>query len=640
MLNHMRALSQNWKGRLILGSVLTVMIIAFAIFGIGDRFTNFNASELARIGDKRITVDQYRFAYQNQLTQLQEKERRGITNEEARAMGLDRQVLYRLLSDAVVDQEAAKLGLAVGNEAIARTIYNDEAFRGASGKFDRMRFASLLQDARMSEASYVAQQRGLILRNEVEDAVVGDLSVPKALVDEIRRYKAEVRDFDFFILPPSAAGALPTPTPDQLKSFYEAHVAKFQAPEYRKLVVLSVVPANLIKPDAVSDADVKKRYDDMKTERFVTPERRAIQQLVFANDASAEAAKAKLDKGESFDKLAADEKKSASDISLGTVKRSELEDPAVADAAFALPQGGTSGLVKGKFGKVIVHVSKILPKREQSLMEVSGQLKDEIAIIRANQEARHIRDTIEDQRTGGKTLTEAAATVGQKVRVIDAIDAQGRDKAHHPVEGLVDGPRLLKAAFSTDVGADTEMLTTSNNGYVWYEVAGITPAHQLPQNEVTAEVEAGWKAQETGKRLADMADKLVEAMRAGKPIAEVAAGVAAGAAKVDVMRAVNMSREGSPQLPAIAVGTAFQTPVGGAGSTALPGRGRIVFKVTAARVPPADPNDKEFAKLMDDVKSGLSNDLLAQYLQMVQREVGVTINQNALRTALGEDAGS
>lgn len=636
MLNHMRALSQNWKGRLILGSVLTVMIIAFAIFGIGDRFTNFNGSELARIGDKRITVDQYRFAYQNQLTQLQEKQRRAITNEEARAMGLDRQVLYRLLSDAVVDQQAGKLGLAVGNEAVAQTIYNDEAFRGASGKFDRMRFASLLQDARLSEASYVAQQRGLILRNEVEDAVVGDLTVPKALVEEIRRYKAEVRDFDFFILPPGEAGTLPAPTADQLKAFYEAHVAKFQAPEYRKLVVLSVVPANLVKPEAVSDADVKKRYDEMKNDRFVTPERRTVQQLVFADDASAAAAKAKLDKGVGFDKLAADEKKSASDVSLGTLRRSEFPDPAVADAAFALPEGGTSAPVKGKFGTVIVHVTKILPQREQSLMEVSAQLKNEIAIIRANQEARHIRDTVEDQRTGGKTLAEAASAAGQKVRVIDAIDAQGRDKAHHPVEGLVDGPRLLKAAFSTDVGADTEMLTTNNNGYVWYEVAGIMPAHQLPQADVTAEVEAGWRAQETGKRLATMGDKLVEALKSGKPIADVAAQ----AGKVDLMRATNMSRQGSPQLPALAVGAAFQTPVGGAGSAPLPGRGRIVFKVVAARVPPADPKDTEFAKLMDDVKTGYSNDLLAQYLQLVQREVGVSINQNALRTALGEDAGS
>ena len=147
MLNQMRALSRNWIGRSIMGLVLGFIIFSFAIWGIGDRFTNFNASELAKIGSTRITVDQYREAYQNQLQQLQQKEKRGITNEEARRLGLDRQVLYRLLSDAVLDQEAAKLGLAVSDDSIARTIVKDDAFKGATGQFDRMRFAALMQNA-------------------------------------------------------------------------------------------------------------------------------------------------------------------------------------------------------------------------------------------------------------------------------------------------------------------------------------------------------------------------------------------------------------------------------------------------------------------------------------------------------------
>ena len=84
----------------------------------------------------------------------------------------------------------------------------------------------------------------------------------------------------------------------------------------------------------------------------------------------------------------------------------------------------------------------------------------------------------------------------------------------------------------------------------------------------------------------------------------------------------------------------FDLAVGKAGSSTGPDRGRFVFKVKAARVPPIDPKDTDFTKLMDQVKNGLENDMLSQYLVQVQKEIGVAINQKALQSALGGDAGS
>ena len=636
MLNQMRALSRNWIGRSIMGLVLGFIIFSFAIWGIGDRFTNFNASELAKIGTTRITVDQYREAYQNQLQQLQQKEKRGITNEEARRLGLDRQVLYRLLSDAVLDQEAIKLGLAVSDDSIARTIVKDDAFKGATGQFDRMRFAALMQNAGLTEASYVRQQRGLILRQDVIDAVLGGLPFPQATKDQIHRYQAEVRDADFFVLPSSAAGTVPPPSDADLKTFYDQHASVFVAPEYRKLLVLSIVPANLVKPDAVTDDEVKTRYEQMKTARFIVPEKRTVDQLVFSDLKAAAAAKAKLDAGESFDKLVAEEKKSPADVSLGTVSKGEFADPAVGDAAFALADGATSAPVRSQFGTVLVHVGKIFPMRQQPLMEVSAQLKDEIAIIKANQQSRKLRDSIEDQRTAGKTLTEAAATVGLKPQTINAIDAQGRDAAHKPIEGLLEGPKLLKAAFATDVGADTEMISTANSGNVWYEVAGVDPAHQLSLAAVKPQAELGWRETEIDRRLAAASDKLVAAINGGKTLEAVAAGTGSP----QILAGTNISREGGPNMPPTVAGAMFDLQVGKAGSSTGPDRGRFVFKVKAARVPPLDPKDADFTKLMDQVKNGLENDMLSQYLVQVQKEIGVAINQKALQSALGGDAGS
>ena len=634
MLNQMRALSQNFFGRAIMALVLGFIILSFAIWGIGDRFTNFNADELASVGSTKITVEQYRSAYQSELQQLQEKAKRGITNVEARRMGVDRHVLSRLLSNAILDQEARKLGLAVGDSEIARTITQDPSFRGQNGQFDRDRFNQLLSENNLNEGMFVKEQRGLMLRRDVSDAAAGGIETPPAVKEAIFRYQSEVRDLTFFTLPPTAAGQVPAPTPTELQEFYDERPSAFTAPEYRKLAVLSIVPANLVKPDAVSADDIKKRYAEMKDARFFVPEKRTIDQLFFADPGAAAAAREKLDKGESFDSLLKDEKKSEADVTLGTQEKDQIGDKATAEAAFALPEGGTSQPVKTQFGTVIVHVAKIFPQRTRSLEEATPELQNEIAIIRARAQATKMRDAVEDQRTAGKTLAEAAASVGLKPRTIDAIDAQGFDKAHKPVEGLVDGPALLKAAFGSDVGADTEMLQTPDGSDAWYEVAGIDSAHKLPLAEVKPQIEAMWRQSETARRLAKESDAIVAELDAGKPIAEVAAAHG----KPDLYKATNVSRAGTPELPAPVASALFGVASGKAGSAAAAG-GRIVFEVEAARVPPMKPGDADFDKLMEQVKGGIGDDVLAQYLSEAQREIGVKLKPNAL-SAIGDDGSS
>ena len=637
MLNQMRALSQSWVGRSIMAVVLGFIILSFAIWGIGDRFTNFNADQLAQVGGTAITVDDYRQAYQDQLQRLQQQQKRGITNAEARALGLDRQVLSRLLRDAVLSSEAAKLGVVVGDRDVGKAIVADRLFKGEDGQFDANRFHELLRVNGLSEASYVREQRSTMQREDVADAVIGGLDLPAAMTSAIDRFRSEVRDATYFVLPPPAPASIPEPGDKELQSYYDRRPEAYTAPEYRKLTVLSIVPVDLVKAAAVSDEDVAKLYEETKAARFTTPEKRTLQQLVFVDTRAADAAKAKLVGGESFDALAADEKKSATDITLGTMTREEVGAKAVADAAFALHDGGTSAPVPSQFGPVLVHVSSIVPGRQQPLGEVAAQLRDELAVTRAKTEVTRLRDRIEDARGAGKTLAEAAAAVGLHARTIEAIDAKGYGRDGKPIEALVDGPAVLKAAFATDAGADTEVIPTTDGGDVWYEVAAVDPSRRLPLADVKGQVEADWRADETARRLAASADAIVAAIDGGKSVADQAA--ANGGAPVMVAR--DVGRTGGPALPRQTTAAFFDVPVGKAGSSAEPNGGRAIFKVDAARVPPPDLADATAAKMIAQVKVGLLDDVIAQYLSAVQSEVGVKVNQQALQSALGgDDSGS
>jgi peptidyl-prolyl cis-trans isomerase D len=635
MLEGLRAASQNWIGRTIMVIVMGFIILSFAIWGIGDIFGGFGANALAKVGAVTITTDAYRNAYQTDLQRMQANARRAITNEEAHRMGLDAQVLGQLVSDALLDQKARELGLAISDDQIAKAIVADDAFKGITGTFDPARFQALIRENGYTERSFVAYQRGVYLRREISEAVIGDLQAPQAMADAIHKYQSELRSIDYVTLTPAAAGDIPAPTEDQLKTFFEARRGYYETFETRNLVLLSLDPASLAKPEAVSDADAEKRYDEVKAQRYTAPEKRTIAQIVFPTAAEAAAAKAKIDAGASFDAIAAERKLTAADISLGTVARSALVDKAVAEAAFALPEGGVSAPVTARFGTALLHVTAIVPATVKPFAEVAPAIKQEIATQRAKADIVRLHDSIEDQRASGKTLSEAAKSVGLTTRQLDGVDARGRDKAGKPVPDLPDAQPLLKAAFASDVGVDNDTLATPAGGYVWFEVTGIDPAHRQSLDEVKDQLAKDWTSNEIVEKLAAKARDMVKEVDGGKAFADVVA--ANGGA--DIHHVADVKRAGGAGLSSADVVQVFNTGVHGAGS-AEDGENRVVFQVLDSSVPPLDKDDAQLKALMAQVKPGLLDDVLAQYLGRLRATFGVTVNNQALQGAIGAAEGS
>ncbi len=218
MLQSMRASAQGLSGRIIMALLMSLIILSFAIWGIGDIFRGFGANNLAQVGSIEIGADTYRNAYQTELQHLQRLERRNITNEEAHQYGLDRQVLSRLVGKAALDDQARRMGLAVSDEAIKSTIVNDDNFKGMTGQFDKQMFDAFLRDEGFTEKSYLRLQRGVLERREITDTLSTGLQLPKALLEAIHHYQTETRSVDYVLFPNAAAGP-PPPSQEELKTF-------------------------------------------------------------------------------------------------------------------------------------------------------------------------------------------------------------------------------------------------------------------------------------------------------------------------------------------------------------------------------------------------------------------------------------
>ena len=628
MLQSIRNAAQGFVGRVIMSVVMGLIIISFAIWGVGDMLRGFTSSTVATVGGQSISDQAFRNAYQDVLTNYQRRMHANLTNEQAHAYGIDAQVLQQLITETALDVRSRALGLGISDDALAAAIRQSSEFKDASGQFSPAAFEQAMRDQGVNERGYLANMRRSILAGFLQGALSLNMTAPRVVTEAEAKYDSETRGIDYYALPAAAAGDIPAPSDDALKAYYNDRKADYEAPEYRSMNILSLEPEMLAKPESVSDADARAFYEKEKDTRFGTPEKRKLQQIVFPDDAAANEAEAKIKAGASFDDLVKARNLSEADVDLGETSKSAMFDKAVADAAFALPAGGVSEIVKSQFGPVIVRVQSVTPGDLKPYSAVAQEIKTIIAVDNAVNDVQTVHDKIEDQKASGKSVVEAAKAVGLDAQEIASVSAEGLDDKGQPVK-LPEAQSLLRAAFASDVGVDEAALPTKSRGFVWFEITKIEPARQRSFEEVKAEVEKAWRAEAVDKALAAKAADAVKQLQGGATIMSLA-----DAAGQPVKSATDIRRSGAQGLDESVVVALFQVGPEGAGSAATKD-GRAIFKVTSDKTPPVDFADARVSKMAEDDAAAYRESLLAQYAVALRKELGVKINESVVQSAIG-----
>lgn len=625
----MRKASSNWLGKTIMAVVMGVLIVSFGIWGIADIFRGFGQSTVAQVGHTEISLNEFRQIYTDRLQQISRQFGRPLTPDQARAFGLDRQVLQQTIAEAALDEEARRLGLGQSDDQIRHVIMNDPNFKGVDGNFDANRFQAVIRNFGYTEQRYVVEQRKVSLRRQLTGTIGAGIEPPKAMIDAMTRFQNEQRAIEFVRLDAAQAGQIDAPSPEALAAYFEDHKVQFRAPEYRKIAFVVVSPEEIGKWSEVSDEDAKKVFEQRK-DRLSTPEKRQIQQIVFPNAAEAQAARQRLVGGMSFEDLGKERGLSASDVDLGLVTKSSLA-PAIGEAAFALAAGEISQPIQGPLGTSIVKVDKIEPGKEADYASAAGDIKREIATERARVKVADLRDKMEDERGGGSSVIDAAQKLGLTAVTIDAVDRSGRAPNGQPVANIPQGLDVVSQAFNTDVGVDNDPISFKG-GYVWYDVLAITPSRDRKLDEVRDQVEARWRQDQIATKLKAKATEMVQKLEAGGKLADEASAIGA---KVET--ATGFKRDDTPaSVPAAVVAAAFRAVKDGVGQTPVTGGTEvIVFRVTDIVDPAVDPASDAVKKLKENLDRAQTEEQVASYVNKLETDIGTTINQAAFAQVTG-----
>ncbi len=607
--------------------VILLLVLAFALWQVPE-IRQFTQREPLQIGKESVSQAQIVDEFNRIVNTRRGEDGKAVSREDALKEGVDGEIVQRLATFSLLDQEAKKLGLALPTSEVVNFLKTDEQFRNpTTGEFDEQTLQTILTNNQLSEARLKELLHGDLVRRMLVDSVGAGPAAPKAILRTLILSEIEERKVAFVVITSDMAGPGATPTEKQLTDYYEANKKRFEAPEYRAFTAVTVRAADFAAAAQIAEADIVKAYEAVKERLYVTPEKRTFYQATFDDEAAARAAVVALRAGKPFENFAKELGLTLAAVTFTDTPRSDILDPNVAAATFAesLKPGQITEPVKGSFGWTVVQLAGVTPGSTKPLDEVRNEIVAEMTKGEGRKKMLDAIEKLETARDGGGGLAEAAAAAGLKAQKFGPVDSVSLAPGGVIVADIP--ADMLKEAFQLEEGAESEALELPDNaGYYFVQIDQVTPPAARPYKDVSAEVEAGWRVDETKTRIATATKKFKDEIAKGKSIEDAAKALNRAPIVISVPRRGQsdvMSEDFVKAIYNADKGAVISAPVAiGAGEVIAQVRD-IGFQF--ARVTPAD--EASFAQFLD---YQLSREIADAYVESLKKDYGVRIDQQAI----------
>ncbi len=591
--------------------ILLLLVMGLAGFGV----TNFGGSlrTVATVGSAEIGVNDYARAVEAEVRRFQQTTGQAMTVQQAQLIGLDRQALSRVVTEAALEDEARRIGLSVGDANVVGEIRQADAFQSAAG-FDRATYEMALQQSNISVGDFETRVRSDLAEGLLRQAVASGVETPPIFTDTLFAFARETRDVTWARLTEEdLAEPLPEPSLEDLAAYHEANPDAFTRPETKVISYAWLTPDMLAGDVEVDEAQLRALYEE-RQEEFIQPERRLVERLVYGSEAAATEARARLDAGEAtFDDLVAERGLQLADIDLGDVSLEDLGE--AGEAIFALEEPGVVGPLPSSLGPALYRMNGVLAAQETSFEEVRDELAGEAAADRARRIIEEAAPQIEDMLAGGADMAVLAERTDMEAGTIEWNGEVFDDIAAY------DAFRAAAAQATPD--SFPEVIPLEDGGIVALKVDEVKAPELRPLEEVKDEVRAALLTERRQETLAAQAETVADQVRNGREMAALG---------LDLQADRNVGRDTLVEgTPPDFVTTLFQLKPDEVAVLAADGDAWVV-RLDAVNVP--DGTSEEAARAKAAFSEGIARDfsgaLLTAYTSSLLDTREVEVNQSAI----------
>ncbi len=521
MLSLIRSFLGTWAAR----AFFLVLVGSFGLWGVADVVRNAGQDNaVATVGGRKIEVPQFQEALRTQMAQVTRMLGGKTEPTPAIRQAVAGQVLDRLVVQAAIENQVARLGLAAPDDAVRAAVFDIPAFRGANGAFDRQRFETVLRNNNLTEARFLDLMRSDLGQRQLMEAIQVGATPPEIVTRQVFAFQHETRVAQYVELPFVAAAEPPAPAASDLQRFYDNNGDRYSAPEFRRIKAVILSPETVARDIEVPDADIAAYYEQHKPE-YIVPEKRSVEVVVAQDEARAKEIATTwtaIADWDAVQKVAT--AAGASAAALDDATTTEFPSPELAQAVFAAPAQAVTGPIQSALGWQVFRVTKVTAGSERTLAQATDEIHTKLARERAVDQVYTRANKLEDALSASASLDDLPGDLGVAA-VTGTLNAQGNTQANEPAP--IPGSAALRqalvaAAFAAQKNDPPRMVEGPDQSYFAVAVEDATPAALKPFADVEAQVRDDWEHDARRKEQERAAASLLTATQAGSSLDDAA----------------------------------------------------------------------------------------------------------------------
>ena len=592
---------KNLGVRIMLGVIVGLLgagMLLYLIPGQGTE-TVAAADVVATVDNQSITVTDIR-------AQLARIERTGSIPAALEPL-YAQQVLNELVFQKELDLEAQQLGITVTDRERVDRIRQLIPTAFAGGTFvGNDQYAALVEAASgMAVGEFEDLVGKGLLEEKFRELVTDGMSVSPAEVEQEFRRRNDKIKISYVVIKPDDLQSKIEASDADLAAYFEKNKARYNVPE-RRIVQYGFLDLEQLRLRANISQDQIHSYYDQHIDSYKLAERAHVAHILFKTvgktDAEAEEIRKKAEdvlkkakSGANFGDLAkqySDDTTKDKGGDLDWIVRGQTV-PEFEQAAFSLPVGSISDLVKTQYGFHIVKVIDRQAARTETLDQVFPQILGTLQEEEAQRQAEDLSGQIaaELRRSGRVSVDDLAKKFNLKLGQTPPLDA------NQPILDVGNSAELTETIFRLRPGDDSAPIRT-DKGYVVISVKEDQPAHSATLAEVRDRVLADYRHEKATEMAKSRAEELAKRAKSGEDLEKAAKALGLEAKTSDLF-----SRTGSvADLGGVAqLGPAFSLPVGQTSDAVSFGANWAVYRVLEKQL--ANPAD--LAKQQQDIQQQL-----------------------------------
>jgi hypothetical protein len=280
MLDIIRNLVSSIFGKIL----LAIMVLSFALWGVGDILSSGNSQLAAKVGSEKISLDEFYIKFQQTVRDYNQNTNSNLSLKEAYELRLHNLLLQDLIYSRMVNDYAKKRGIYLNEESLKSVISNLDEFKESNETFSNIKYKNFILNNFQSEEVFLREIENSIFQGIIFESFNADNYMNDVIINKLYDYEGEKRTISYFLFNKNEVKI--DTNNNLINDYYLDNKSNYLIPEKTIIDLIEVNINDFKRKENINIVEAQDYYSN-NIDQYTEEESRNIQFIRFSNESDA-----------------------------------------------------------------------------------------------------------------------------------------------------------------------------------------------------------------------------------------------------------------------------------------------------------------------------------------------------------------